>query len=59
LQELFEEKLKGSQSKPSGITAEEVEKLRLFFEDASQPRSIRDAWIDYRPQLVRRSKRRF
>ena len=55
LHELFSEKLDASQPTPSGITANEVESLRSFFEDASQPRSIRDAWIDYRPQLVERT----
>jgi hypothetical protein len=55
LHELFSAKLGASQPTPSGITVNEVERLRSFFEDASQPRSIRDAWIDYRPQLIKRT----
>jgi ABC-type transporter Mla subunit MlaD len=55
LHELFSSKLDSSQSTPSGLTANEVKSLASFFEDASQPRSIRDAWIDYRPQLVKRT----
>lgn len=54
LHDLFSAKLNDLQTSPSGITAQEIRTLGSFFEDASQPRSIRDAWIDYRPQLVQR-----
>lgn len=57
LYELFGEKLEASQQVPSGIATNEIERLRFFFEEDSQPRSIRDAWIDYRPQLVKRTTR--
>lgn len=55
LHKLFRAKLEAPQRTPSGVLANEVESLRRLFEDPSQPRSIRDAWIDYRPQLVKRT----
>ncbi len=55
LHELFSAKLDGSQSTPSGISANEIKSLGSFFEEPSQPRSLRDAWIDYKPQLIERT----